>query len=104
MEWPYKSMKKVAQDRSYVDFLHRNADGSFSGIRVRSARCQFIRTEAGSGEHITVVAEGPPSNIPLAVDTHEQLQREQGVLAEDFPELELLLSGKMNFRNLFALD
>ncbi len=100
MEWPYKSMKRVAQDRSYVDFLHRNADGSFSGIRVRNARCQFIWSNSGSAD---VFAEGPPSHIPLAVDTHERLRRERGVLVEDFPELELLLSGQMNFRDLFAL-
>ena len=99
MAWPYKSTKSIAPDRSYVDFLHSNADGSFSGLRLRGTRCLFAYIDAeGSG----AFAEGPGSGIPMGTDADEKPQRERGMLAEDFPELERVLSGDLAFRDLFG--
>jgi hypothetical protein len=100
--WPYESQKSIPDDHSYVDFVHGNADGSFSGIRLRPGRCQFIFTDPGEQKFKTLREDGIGVSVPLSDHAPDRIKRERGILSGNYPELEHFLLGKQDLKGVIA--
>ena len=100
MAWPNQEALKICPgDHSYLDYLHELADGSFSGLRIRHQRCQYLAMARGDGGTWILNVDTEIVPLPLTPHAPERFLCEQGILNDLFPEeIPALLSGTADIK------
>ena len=91
------TLKCISGDEAYIDYIHHCKGGAYRGVRVWHRSCQYISTDA-EDPLSRLEATGPVYHFPVSDPGRwDRLGPERAALAEDHPDLDQILTGKITF-------